>query len=145
MVTFPQVRQQPVNASFHIHPKADLPVRKSFSTIRTDYYKDLKSFLACIEETATTFRPHGDLIHSYTRPSPNAAGKGKGIDITSLSPESDDAIVYEVYHVRCPLTRNVEVAECLYAIRLHGKHLVSKNITAACSCLFCFTSKRVPT
>jgi len=51
-----------------------------------------------IEEDATTFKPHGDLIHTYTRSSPSASGKGKSI--APLGPEHKDAVVYEVYHVR---------------------------------------------
>jgi histone acetyltransferase 1 len=50
-----------------------------------------------VEEDATTFKPHGDLIHTYTRPSPSASGKGKGS--APLNLEDKDAIVYEVYHV----------------------------------------------
>lgn len=51
-----------------------------------------------VEEDATNFKPHGDLIDTYTRPSPSASGKGKSI--APLSPEHKDAVVYEVYHVR---------------------------------------------
>jgi histone acetyltransferase 1 len=58
--------------------------------------------LGRVEEDATTFKPSGQLIYSYTRPSPvqNGKGKGKGaVQIQNLNPESEDAVVFEVYHV----------------------------------------------
>lgn len=61
-----------------------------------DYYQDEKAFLARVEEDATTFRPTGQLIHTYTRPVSDSKGKG----VATLDPESDDAVVFEVYHVR---------------------------------------------
>jgi hypothetical protein len=64
----------------------------------TGYYRDEEAFLMRVEEDATAFKPHGDLIYTYTRPSPSASGKGKSI--APLSPENSDAVVYEVYHVR---------------------------------------------
>lgn len=67
-------------------------------TYGSGYYKDEAAFLMRVEEDATTFKPHGDLIHTYTRPSLSASGKGKSI--APLSPEHKDAVVYEVYHVR---------------------------------------------
>jgi hypothetical protein len=42
------------------------------------------------------------MIYTYTRPSPVAAAKGKGKGVVSsqaLDSESEDAIVFEVYHV----------------------------------------------
>lgn len=76
---------------------------KPGGTFRLDpgYYKDEEKFLAVVEEHATSFRPVGQLIHTYTRPSP-AASKDKGKGVTSqqsLDPESDDTIVFEAYHV----------------------------------------------
>ena len=65
----------------------------------TDYHKDLDSFTALVAEDALSFKPPGDLIYSYTRASPAAAGKGKGVAATP-DPESEDAVVFEVYHVR---------------------------------------------
>ncbi|KAJ7722299.1 histone acetyltransferase type B catalytic subunit [Mycena maculata] len=65
-----------------------------------DYYKDEKAFLARVEEDATTFRPPGQMIHTYTRPAQHAKGpKGKGVaEPQNLDPESEDAVVFEVYH-----------------------------------------------
>lgn len=62
-----------------------------------EYYKDEAEFLSKVEEDSTAFKPHGDLIYSYTRLSPAAGGKGKGT--APPDPESEDAVVFEVYHV----------------------------------------------
>ncbi|KAJ7491227.1 histone acetyltransferase type B catalytic subunit [Mycena latifolia] len=67
----------------------------------SDYYKDEKAFLARVEEDATTFRPTGQMIYTYTRPAPYSSAsnsKGKGVAQQILDPESEDAIVFEVYH-----------------------------------------------
>ncbi|KAF8191454.1 acyl-CoA N-acyltransferase [Mycena galopus ATCC 62051] len=67
----------------------------------SEYYQDEKAFLARVEEDATTFKPTGQLIYTYTRPAPhsNAHSKGKGVaQPQPLDPESEDAVVFEVYH-----------------------------------------------
>ncbi|KAJ6500600.1 histone acetyltransferase type B catalytic subunit [Mycena sanguinolenta] len=67
----------------------------------SDYYQDENAFLARVNEDATTFRPTGQLIYTYTRPAPHcsAHSKGKGIaHPQTLDPESEDAVVFEVYH-----------------------------------------------
>ncbi|KAJ7632131.1 histone acetyltransferase type B catalytic subunit [Roridomyces roridus] len=66
----------------------------------SDYYTDEKAFLARVEEDANTFRPPGQLISSYTRPAPQFSGsKGKAVEqLETLDPESEDAIVFEIYH-----------------------------------------------
>ncbi|KAF9265788.1 acyl-CoA N-acyltransferase [Marasmius fiardii PR-910] len=66
-----------------------------------DIETDEKSFHKRVEEDALNFRPLGQLIHSYARPSPKSKGKGK-LNATNnlLDPESEDAVVYEVYHAR---------------------------------------------
>ncbi|KAJ7261253.1 histone acetyltransferase type B catalytic subunit [Mycena haematopus] len=65
----------------------------------SDYYQDEKAFLARVKEDATTFRPTGQLIYTYTRPALNSSSKGKGKDVAqTLDPESEDAVVFEVYH-----------------------------------------------
>jgi hypothetical protein len=61
-----------------------------------DYYKDESAFEKRVEEEATNFKPFGELIYSYTRPSPTK-GKRKRSANSSSSAESD--ITYEVYHV----------------------------------------------
>lgn len=69
------------------------------------YYKDEAEFLNRVEEDATSFKPHGDLIHTYVRPSPSAVGKGKSKSAAALNAQSEDAVVFEVYHVRsCAIT-----------------------------------------
>ncbi|KAF8968343.1 acyl-CoA N-acyltransferase [Flammula alnicola] len=65
------------------------------------YYTDETAFLNRVEEDATSFRPSGQLIYSYTRSVPNSASKGKRkrTGITQpLDPQSEDAIEFEVYH-----------------------------------------------
>ncbi|KAI0259913.1 acyl-CoA N-acyltransferase [Gloeopeniophorella convolvens] len=61
------------------------------------YYQDEDEFLARVEEDATSFRPLGKKVYSYTRAVPNSATKGKGAAV--MPPEDDpDAVVYEVWH-----------------------------------------------
>ena len=68
--------------------------------VLSGYYKDEAEFLARVEEDAMTFRPSGQLIYSYTRPSPVQSGKGKGVaNPRTLDPESQDVVVFEAYHV----------------------------------------------
>ena len=62
------------------------------------YYRDEAAFLARVEEDATAFKPHGDLIHTYTRASPSAMGKGRGV--APPGSDGEDAVVFDVYHVR---------------------------------------------
>ena len=68
------------------------------------YYTNESEFLARVEEDATSFKPPGQLIYSYTRPSPIMNERGKGTaDVQNLDPESLDAMVFEVYHVSVSL------------------------------------------
>lgn len=57
--------------------------------IPTGYYKDEAAFLRQVDEDTLSFRPHGDLISSYTR----------------SSVEGEDAVEFEMYHVRIPRPR----------------------------------------
>ncbi|KDQ33945.1 hypothetical protein PLEOSDRAFT_1033752 [Pleurotus ostreatus PC15] len=70
--------------------------------IPSDYLTDEAAFLAQVEQDGTTFKPSGQLIHSYVRLSPLAAanGKGKAAANTQQTLDSEDAnaVVYEVYH-----------------------------------------------
>lgn len=68
------------------------------------YYTDEAVFQKRVEEDATTFRPPGQLIHTYTRPAPNSSSKGKRKRDNNqpLDPLSEDVIEYEVYHVSVP-------------------------------------------
>ncbi|KAF9072894.1 histone acetyltransferase type B catalytic subunit [Rhodocollybia butyracea] len=51
------------------------------------------AFQAQVED-ASSFKPLGEMIYSYTR----SASKGKGKNVVPLNPDDEDAIVYEVYH-----------------------------------------------
>ncbi|KAE9398318.1 histone acetyltransferase type B catalytic subunit [Gymnopus androsaceus JB14] len=56
-----------------------------------------ETFQAQVEEDATSFKPMGELIYSYTR----SASKRKGKDVAGpepLNPDDEDTVVYEVYH-----------------------------------------------
>lgn len=66
------------------------------------YYTDEAAFLKKVEEDAVSFKPAGQMVYSYTQPSPSSVAKGKGKSSADapLDPESEDAIVFEVYHVR---------------------------------------------
>ncbi|KAJ7684552.1 histone acetyltransferase type B catalytic subunit [Mycena polygramma] len=67
----------------------------------SDYYQDEKAFLARVQEDATTFRPTGQMIYTYTRPAPHSSANSKGKGVAqpqTLDPESEDAVVFEVYH-----------------------------------------------
>jgi Histone acetyl transferase HAT1 N-terminus len=64
------------------------------------YGQDETAFLDLVEEDSTSFKPLGENIYSYTRQSPSAPSKGKGIATAeSLNPTSEDVIEYEVYRV----------------------------------------------
>ncbi|KAK7035779.1 acyl-CoA N-acyltransferase [Favolaschia claudopus] len=64
-----------------------------------EYDEDEEAFLSRVEEDATTFRPTGQLVYTYTRPAPHSNSKGKGVaPAQQLDPESEDAVVFEVYH-----------------------------------------------
>jgi len=67
--------------------------------IPPDYCKDETEFLSRVEEDAVSFKPFGQMIYSYTRHSPTALGKGKGmVNLQALDSESEDAVVFEAYH-----------------------------------------------
>ncbi|KAG0705310.1 acyl-CoA N-acyltransferase [Suillus ampliporus] len=57
--------------------------------IPPDYDTEEAAFLARVQEDAVSFRPLGNLIHSYTRPVPSTSGS------SSATPE---VVEYEVYH-----------------------------------------------
>ncbi|KAF4614777.1 hypothetical protein D9613_003276 [Agrocybe pediades] len=65
------------------------------------YITDEEAFLKKVEEDAETFRPPGQLIYSYTRPSPKSSSKGKRKrdgNNQALDPSSEDVVEFEVYH-----------------------------------------------
>ncbi|KAL1681188.1 acyl-CoA N-acyltransferase [Schizophyllum commune] len=61
------------------------------------YYTNEAEFSKRVSEDALAFKPPGERIHTYTRPSPTAAGKGKGKDTTS-DPNNENVVEFEVYH-----------------------------------------------
>lgn len=69
------------------------------------YYTDESEFNKRVSEDALSFKPPGERIHTYTRPSPTAVGKGKGKD-TASDPDSADVVEFEVYHVSTVSSRH---------------------------------------
>ncbi|KAG8992236.1 histone acetyltransferase 1 [Tulasnella sp. JGI-2019a] len=70
-----------------------------FKFIPPDYVKSSAAFQKRVEADATTFRPVGEKIYSYTRKAegaPNDKGKGKASD-EAVSEDDETAVVYEVY------------------------------------------------
>ncbi|KAI0684150.1 histone acetyltransferase type B catalytic subunit [Cytidiella melzeri] len=64
--------------------------------IPPDYIQDLDTFLDIVETDATSFKPLGTKIHSYTRSShkpPSSIGS-----VSGTTASSEDIIEYEVYH-----------------------------------------------
>ncbi|KIM49513.1 hypothetical protein M413DRAFT_15557 [Hebeloma cylindrosporum] len=68
--------------------------------IPSGYHTDLATFHERVESDASSFRPSGQLIHSYTRPAPSSTSKGKRkrSGNQAIDPDSEEAIEYEVYH-----------------------------------------------
>lgn len=68
---------------------------------RSGYHTDQATFSKRVESDASSFRPSGQLIHSYTRLAPSSTSKGKrkrsGNQV--IDPDSEEAIEFEAYHV----------------------------------------------
>ena len=68
------------------------------------YLKNETTFKTNVEKEATTFRPPGEKVFSYTRPAthlaPTAGGKGKSRATEELDPDSADISTFEAYYVR---------------------------------------------
>lgn len=134
-----------------------------YQFIPADYTKSSTTFQETVESNATSFRPLGEKLAAYVRPSgayiasklPKGKGKGKGkanggvieLDVTE---DSSDAVVYEVYKVCLGLSpdhlklylfleNGMSDKEC----RRHGVHLGLKNTIAECSSSSCSSSKVV--
>jgi len=60
------------------------------------YLRDMKTFLEVVESDATSFKPMGTKVHSYTQPFCSPTGQGNVG--ASISAATDDVIEYEVYH-----------------------------------------------
>lgn len=73
-----------------------------FKFIPPDYTKSSTAFDATVEADTERFKPCGEKIASHTRAASTAKGKGKANGAESAAPaeDDDDAVVFEVYHVR---------------------------------------------
>ena len=75
------------------------------------YYTDEQEFLKRVEEDAINFKPAGEKIYSYSRAA-TTLPKGKNVAISQvLSPEDQETVDFEVYHVSSMLCS----AACLFA------------------------------
>ncbi|KAH8834077.1 histone acetyltransferase type B catalytic subunit [Flagelloscypha sp. PMI_526] len=68
----------------------------------TDYTNNSEAFGKMVEDDATSFKPFGRMVYSYTRPNPAVSEKGKGKSVAlpkeGLDPKSADAVEFEVWH-----------------------------------------------
>jgi hypothetical protein len=68
-----------------------------------DYTNNSEAFGKMVEDDATSFKPFGRMVYSYTRPNPAVSEKGKGKSVAlpkeGLDPKSADAVEFEVWHV----------------------------------------------
>jgi hypothetical protein len=117
---------------------AQWTIAHTFVPVRNilDYSTDEEAFLSRVEQDAVTFKPSGQMIYSYTRPSPAVVRKGK----ETPDSESGDAIVFEVYRV-CdgPLYSDYHHVDWQVCNRQHGIPPGSKIITGECNYLFSCT------
>lgn len=85
---------------------------KLYQFIPADYTKSSTTFEETVEADSTSFRPLGEKLAAYVRPSgayiasklPKGKGKGKGkanggVIELDVEDDSPDAVVYEVYKV----------------------------------------------
>ena len=71
-------------------------------TTHEDYFKDPITFKQQVEKDAIAFKPMGKKIYSYSRrASARSDVERRGEVDTSVNEEDKDAVVFEVYHVRC--------------------------------------------
>ena len=89
--------------------------------IPTGYYEDEAAFLRQVDEDTLSFRPHGDLICSYT--CPPAEGK--------------DAVEFEMYHVRILFPVSEKHKPHYFSLR--GILPASKSTIDDSNSLFCYT------
>ena len=93
----------------------------------TGYYTDEEEFLKRVEKDATEFKPLGEKIFSYKRKVGPSKGKKKAFDSgDDLDENSDDVVVYEVYHVSICVYSSQFVSHPLP--RLLGIPRASENI-----------------
>ena len=114
------------------------------------YIQDLDKFLDVVENDAVNFKPLGNKIHSYTRPS-RSPPISKG-EPGSSTLSTNEVVEYEVYHVRRCLQRNfllIAYPGSLHVgtsvVSLLGKQKVSGSTTVKCNYSSFSTSKAVRT
>ena len=75
--------------------------------IPAGYDTDEDKFLKRVEHDAIHFKPYGEKIYSYTRAATTLT-KGKNVAIPQvLSPEDQETVDFEVYHVSSPVLCSV--------------------------------------
>lgn len=110
------------------------------------YHTDQATFLQRVESDASSFRPSGQLIYSYARPSPNSASKGKRKRNGNqpIRPDSDEAIEFEVYHV-CGSYHPLGLLKTANVLRQLGIPLAFESTIVKCSYSFSFILREGPT
>jgi Histone acetyl transferase HAT1 N-terminus len=112
-----------------------------YPPICADYYKNEVEFQKRVDDDATSFQPCGQMIYSYTRPSPTFQGKGKR-PANSISSEGEDTVAFEVYHVSCKdCSYSVPVKTSTAYCRRLGILPVLKSFTDGCRFSFSYTSR----
>jgi Histone acetyl transferase HAT1 N-terminus len=108
-------------------------------TTDKDYFKDRATFEQQVEKDATTFKPMGKKIYSYSRQAgARSDAERRGQVDTSVNEEDESAAVFEVYHVSHSMYRE---AFSDNPCRRRGKPLAFWNTTDGCSCSSYYTSK----
>ncbi|TCD60783.1 histone acetyltransferase 1 [Steccherinum ochraceum] len=66
------------------------------------YYKSEAEFTKRVEEDATTFKPYGTLIHSYSRSARKMSSGRKNASLPQpvYNPNDDEIVEFEVYHAK---------------------------------------------
>ena len=66
------------------------------------YYTNEAEFTKRVEEDATSFKPFGKMIHSYSRSAHKMSRSRKNGDMPQpvYGPEEEEIVEFEVYHVR---------------------------------------------
>lgn len=130
-----------------------------YQFIPADYTKSASTFEETVEADATSFKPMGEKLAAYVRPSgayvasklPKGKGKGKGkgkanggVIELDVAEDSPDAVVYEVYKVGLDFQLSFpskEIGMASNGSRRHGVLQDSKSTTDACSCSSCSSSR----
>ena len=99
----------------HVRYSATLPSSSTVDAVEetlknfipSDYLTSEDEFLSRVEKDADEFKPYGEKIYSYTRAATTLT-KGKNVAIPQvLSPEDQETVDFEVYHVSSPVLCSV--------------------------------------